>query len=208
VGTVSGSGSVTNVSKVFGTAQDYPAGALTRVYIPVSSERENRIVEWGLVHANQDGTLKASAATTAVIADAAATTRKIKPTRIDSSFAAQVSRFTTSNTSFQDVTGCSFDYLSGATAEKLILTMEVMASGGSGFAAECTLSIDGTDQTKVTYHENTFTRQAAEYTYNIPANTTVTIKVRARVSGTGTISVANEQNKWKPSVMGIAISNV
>lgn len=58
VGVVSSATSITSVSKVFGTAQDYPAGSTTRVYIPVSSERENRLVEWGLVHANQNGTLK------------------------------------------------------------------------------------------------------------------------------------------------------
>lgn len=56
VGVVSSGTSVTSVSKQFGTDQDYPAGTLTRVYIPVSSERENRIVEWGTEQHNQDGT--------------------------------------------------------------------------------------------------------------------------------------------------------
>lgn len=56
VGVVSSGTSVTSVSRVFGIAQDYPADPLTRVYIPVSSERENRIVEWGTQEHNQDGT--------------------------------------------------------------------------------------------------------------------------------------------------------
>ena len=78
VGTVASGTSITNVSKVFGTAQDYAAGATTRVYIPVSSERENRIVEWGLTHADQDGTLKAGAVdVAAVLADDVVTTAKI-----------------------------------------------------------------------------------------------------------------------------------
>lgn len=58
VGTVSSATSITNVSKVYGTAQDYSAGSLTRVYIPVSSERENRIVDWGTAEHDQDGTHK------------------------------------------------------------------------------------------------------------------------------------------------------
>lgn len=45
----------------YGTDQNYSAGSTTRVYIPVSSSRENRIVQGILLHANQDGSLKTSA---------------------------------------------------------------------------------------------------------------------------------------------------
>ena len=62
VGTVASGTSVSNVSWATGSGdRNYSAGALTRVYIPVSATRENRIVDWGLVHANQDGTLKTTA---------------------------------------------------------------------------------------------------------------------------------------------------
>ena len=37
--------------------QNYTAGSLTRVYIPVSATRENKLVEGILQHSNQDGTL-------------------------------------------------------------------------------------------------------------------------------------------------------
>lgn len=37
--------------------RNYAAGALTRVYIPISAERENRLVEGILEHSNQDGSL-------------------------------------------------------------------------------------------------------------------------------------------------------
>ena len=58
--------------------QNYSAGSLTRVYIPVSATRENKLVEWGLVHADQDGTLKADAVdVTAVIKDAVITPQKL-----------------------------------------------------------------------------------------------------------------------------------
>ena len=80
VGTVASGTSVTNVAWALGSGdRNYASGALTRVYIPVSAERENRIVEWGLVHADQDGTLKAGAVdNAAVLADDVVETAKIK----------------------------------------------------------------------------------------------------------------------------------
>lgn len=78
IGTVATATSVTNVDCVYGTDRDFDAGATTRVYVPVSAERENRIVEWGLLHADQDGTLKAGAVdNTAVLADDVVTRAKI-----------------------------------------------------------------------------------------------------------------------------------
>ncbi len=80
VGTVASGTSITNVAWVLGSGdRNYASGALTRVYIPVSAERENRIVEWGLVHADQDGTLKAGAVdNAAVLAIDVVETAKIK----------------------------------------------------------------------------------------------------------------------------------
>ena len=50
--------------------QNYAAGSLTRVYIPVSAALHNKMVDGILVHADQDGTLKAdSVDVTAVIKD-------------------------------------------------------------------------------------------------------------------------------------------
>ena len=55
VGVKASATSITNVSHQNGTNQNYTAGATTRVYIPVSAERENRIVEWGLQDHTQLG---------------------------------------------------------------------------------------------------------------------------------------------------------
>lgn len=55
VGTVASGTSVTNVSHVNGTNRNFTAGATTRVYIPVSEERENRIVTWGTADHSQLG---------------------------------------------------------------------------------------------------------------------------------------------------------
>lgn len=56
VGVVSSATSITSVDHMNGTDRNYSAGATTRVYIPVTAERENRIVEWGVVQHKQDGT--------------------------------------------------------------------------------------------------------------------------------------------------------
>ena len=81
IGVVTGAttiGSMTISSDSPNSDQNYSAGSLTRVYIPVSATRENKIVEWGLVHADQDGTLKADAVdVTAVIKDAVITPQKL-----------------------------------------------------------------------------------------------------------------------------------
>lgn len=60
VGTVSGATSITGMnlsSDSPASDQDYAAGSLTRVYIPVSATRENKLIDGILLHANQDGTL-------------------------------------------------------------------------------------------------------------------------------------------------------
>lgn len=49
-GIVTGANTISNIVRRHGTAQNYPAGSLTRVYIPVASTRENDLID-GL---NQD----------------------------------------------------------------------------------------------------------------------------------------------------------
>lgn len=88
-GVVSSATQVSDLEYVGGDAnRDYSAGATTRVYVTVSSYRDNRLIDGILVHADQDGTLKAGAVDnatvlandvveTAKIADSAVTADKI-----------------------------------------------------------------------------------------------------------------------------------
>lgn len=80
-GTVASGTSVTNLSLKYGTPQDYAAGALTRVYVTYSSERENRLAQGISVGHKQDGTHKpfvnADLVSTTNIIDSAVTTAKI-----------------------------------------------------------------------------------------------------------------------------------
>lgn len=77
-GVVTSATTIGSLSKKFGTAQNYSAGANTRVYITISSEWANRISQGILIHADQDGTLKAGAVdVAAVLASNVVTTAKI-----------------------------------------------------------------------------------------------------------------------------------
>ncbi len=77
-GIVSSGTSITSMVLRYGTDQNYPAGSTSRVYIPVASSRENRLVDGLLVAHDQDGTLKAGAVdVAAVLASNVVTTAKI-----------------------------------------------------------------------------------------------------------------------------------
>lgn len=87
-GTVSSATQINNLTYVGGDAnRNYSAGATTRVYILVSSYRDNRLVDGLLVSHDQDGTLKtdsvdstqikANAITTPKLADGAVTADKV-----------------------------------------------------------------------------------------------------------------------------------
>jgi len=54
-GVVASGTSITNLDLLYGTPQDYASGAATRVYITVSSEHTNRLVQGILEQHNQDG---------------------------------------------------------------------------------------------------------------------------------------------------------
>lgn len=68
-GIVTSSTTIGSLTKTYGTAQDYAAGATTRVYIPVSSSRENALVDGLVVEHNLDGTHSDITADTIVVAD-------------------------------------------------------------------------------------------------------------------------------------------
>lgn len=76
-GKVASATSLAGVSLLYGTPQNYPAGATTRVYITVSSQWVKRLVEGLLVSHTQFGTLKNNVIGTANIADDAVTNAEI-----------------------------------------------------------------------------------------------------------------------------------
>lgn len=78
-GDVTGGTDIANMVLRYGSDQNYPAGSTTRVYIPVASSRENRIVDGLLLNIfDQDATMKAGAVdNAAALASNVVTTAKI-----------------------------------------------------------------------------------------------------------------------------------
>lgn len=140
------------------------------------------------------------------------TTPMLKPKIIDSQapggFTIQGARFSTTSTSFVAVPGCSMSYTSGATAERLFLHMEVMAISNPG-NGEVTLFVNTTGQFPQMYVDpgSPWTRSGQVYIVDVPANTTITLGIRAMTVGGSTIQVVNEQAKWMATIRGFAISN-
>ena len=85
VGTVATGTTVTNMSWADGNGdRNYSAGSTTRVYIPVSKTRENRIVTWGLVNHDQVGNHKdltgSNSKTVLGLTDGASTVNNLRST--------------------------------------------------------------------------------------------------------------------------------
>jgi hypothetical protein len=82
-GTVGGATTLENMVLRLGTDQNYPAGSTTRVYIPVTTSQNDRMVDGLLVSHDQDGTLKAGAVDNAAcLASDVVETAKIKDANV------------------------------------------------------------------------------------------------------------------------------
>ena len=94
-GRVAGASQVDQVVYEGGDAhRSYPSGATTRVYILVSSYRDNRMVDGILTHSNPDGTLKNNSVTTPAIADNTITYIKL----LSTIFSGQLTTYTNPGT--------------------------------------------------------------------------------------------------------------
>lgn len=152
-GTVNTGTSVTNISWQRGVGdRNYSAGALTRVYIPVSAERENRLVEGMLVSHDQDGTLKTGAVDNANIlsantVDSAAyvdnsiDAEHLATNALKLGYASITTNFTTASTSAVQVTGLTATVTipSGGRSIKITAFSRALYSTSSGAAAKMTI---------------------------------------------------------------------
>lgn len=113
IGVVTSSTVISNAILLYGTDQNYAAGSTSRVYIPVASSRENRLVDGILTSLDQDGTLKSGAVDNAgVLASNVVTTSKVLDSNVtatklaDSSIQLGYSEITTN---FTDTTATGAD---------------------------------------------------------------------------------------------------
>lgn len=136
--------------------------------------------------------LQDSSVTTAKIANLAATTPKVKPTYVQFAGNNGASRQSTptANTTYV-VTGTSFNYTSGATAEVLFVKGHAMTQFTVG-GNQSFLTVNGTQIGRSFYTDYTgWISKWVEGWYEIPAATTVTIDYRCRTGGTGGGSICN-----------------
>lgn len=126
---------------------------------------------------------------------------------VESDFQVQGSNFTTTSTTFVDVPGCSFTYNTGATSERLVLTVTVLQNGGTT-DARTTISVNGTDLPKHIWSNSSgWFNSTRQYATTVPANTAVVIKLRTMMAAGGTgVTIYQTQAEWTPSINGIAIS--
>jgi hypothetical protein len=173
VGVKSSATSITSVSHQNGTNQDYTAGATTRVYIPVSAERENRIVEWGLTEHEQDGTHGVELVTSRTEdtnpdpdADflltydtSAAALKKVKPSNLSGGLSGWTSNVLPSVSSVTNNGNRSYDVTFGSTvASYLTPGMRLRTTRTVTSPTQCT-SLNGTTQyyNKTSPNKRTFT---------------------------------------------------
>lgn len=147
---------------------------------------------------------------TAMLNTSAATTPKLKPSVLDSAFTPQGANFTTTSTSYVDITGMSFTYTPGATNEKLLLWLYCVMSNSGNNNTFCALNVAGTAQDPAAYTSATTNlgMMVGPIIYNIAGGAgSTTFKLQAKVAaGTGTF-ITNTA-ALIPTVRGIAISNV
>lgn len=214
-GVVASSTSITGGVLRYGTDQNYSAGATTRVYIPVSSSRENRLVQ-GLTTTifDQDGTIKAGAVdnaaalasnvvTTAKILDANVTATKLgtgipvqKVSVVSSSVSTGTTIMPADNTIPQITEGTEFMTLAiTPTSATNILVIEVtaMLSGSGVDAVVGALFQDATANALAAsemYHPVNSTVYTRSIVHSMTAGTTssTTFRFRAGTNGAGTVT--------------------
>lgn len=149
--------------------------------------------------------------TTSMITDKAVTTRKFKPTTINSTtdgFVVQGVRFTTTSTSYVAVPGCSMNYTSGPTAERLFIRMDTMcyATPSTG---EVALYVNGVGEVTTLYVDpaTPWARAGQTYIIDVAANTMITLVIRIKAAGGTTCHITNEQPYWMPTLRGFSVNN-
>jgi hypothetical protein len=143
-------------------------------------------------------------------ATSAVTTPKMKPTTILLT-APQSGSYSNSTTTWTDI--YSWNYTSGATAERLILEGGCLTQQATSGNANVRLQVNGVAGTREAYVDTVpqhWENVRVFDIFDIPANTTVTIKLQGKVSaGTMTVSFGgiDANHFWGPHVTGLVISN-
>lgn len=145
-----------------------------------------------------------------VLQDNSVITRKLKPTVVNFKDPSTTG-FTTTSTSYIDVTGVTISYTSGPTNEKVLVIAKFMwqqTSAGNGNARLMGNGVAGSEEAYVDNVPVNWRGESIAEWFDWPANTTGTIKLQAKVTG-GSLSVSkggtSTSQSWAPSIKGFAI---
>lgn len=146
--------------------------------------------------------------TTIKLANAAVTTAKLKPTLIKQTTTG--GSYTNATQNWTDIV--SYNYTSGSTPETLFLEGGGLARHDNSGSSVMRLNVNNVAGVRVAYQDGspaTWQNSRVFETFDIPANTTVTIKLQGRCTAAGgTMSVSmGSADAWGPHVTGFAISN-
>ena len=146
------------------------------------------------------------------MAETKVTTGQIKPSTInfkDSS----ITSFSTTSSSWVDITGSTVNYTSGPTAEIVFVIAHFMMkhdTAGSGKIRLMGNSVNGTDEAYTDSAPSAWQYMSVAEWFDWPANTTAAIKLQGVCNGGGTLNVAKggtgASQGWAPSIRGFAIS--
>lgn len=119
--------------------------------------------------------------------------------------------FSTSSSTYVDVTGLTVTYTTGSTPERLFIWAGAMISGSANSSGNSVIvNINGSQNG---YDGVFYTPGAGQWfigermlIFDAPASTGVTIKLQAK-AGSGTITVENTSSYPTPYIRGFAINN-
>lgn len=200
VGTVASGTSITNVDYVNGDAErSYSAGALTRVYIPVSATRENRLAQGMVVEHNQDGTHGAVTATSVTTSGAVLTSPKVI-TGINDTNGNELVKVTATGSAVNELTVANaatgnapeISTTGGDTNIDLKLTPKGtgrVVLNGAGAPGESTVTTQ--ESTTSTSYVGLTTAQAVTVTVGASGLLLVGINFEGRNSGADSLSIAS-----------------
>lgn len=161
VGVVTGPTQISDVEWADGSGDmNYAAGATTRVYIPVTKTRENRLAEALLGIINQDGTLKADAVHSAsVLANDVVTTPKILDANVTTS------KIADSNVTAEKLSTSAIKLGYAQVTSSIASTSSMSAVAQAGLSATVTVPPGGRSVKITAYISRLNTSTAPKYSY-------------------------------------------
>lgn len=125
---------------------------------------------------------------------------------ISSNFTVASSRFSTTSTSVVDIPNASFTFKSPGYKVKVLAIYSVMATSYPA-NSYVIFTVDNVQKGQEMYVDvgSPWVRASSTATFEVDAGQEVTLKLRGYVASGSTLSVTNEEEKWKPSISLVVV---